>query len=151
MKKKYTVIGLALIMTAFLLLVPSATAKKPLKCEQVFEFDWDLYQWIGTLSGDITGEIVITPSAATFPGRTEHFIETFEITTDGGAIIRGYDIGIWNFNTGRFRTNGYVTQVIDDSGELLYLIGYHVHFQGVTTTVLDGITPLTGEGSIRIY
>lgn len=144
-------ICLAVILSFFLILVPSVSAKKPLRCEMEITFPWDPYQWIGTVEGDIDGDIVITPSSAIFPGATEHFLETFEIVTDEGAIIRGYDSGVWNMKTGRFRTNGRITQVIDESGELLYLVGYKVHFSGVTTTVLDGVTPVEGEGSVRIY
>ncbi len=32
-----------------------------------------------------------------------------------------------------------------------YLVGYRVHFSGVTGTVLDGETPIEGSGSVRIY
>jgi hypothetical protein len=113
-------------------------------------FDWGLFQWIGTISGDIVGVIVITPSSAIFPGSTEHFLETFEIVTGEGVVIRGYDEGVWNMKTGKFRSNGRITRVIDELGEMSYLVGYRVHISGVTGTDLSGV-PIPGSGSVRIY
>ena len=152
MKKSHVqTICLAIVLSHFLILIPSVTAKKPLRCDLEMTLDWGLFQWIGTVSGDINGDITTTPRSASFPGSTEHFLETFEIETDNGVIISGYDEGVWNMKTGRFRTNGRITRVIDDSGEMSYLVGYRVHFSGVTGTLLDGVTPIEGSGSVRIY
>lgn len=152
MEKSYRkAIFFTIILSLIMLLIPNVVAKKPLRCEMEITFPWDPYQWQGNITGDINGVIVITPSKAIFPGATEHFIETFNITTDDGAIIEGYDEGVWNFKTGKFRTNGIITRVTDESGELSYLVGYNVHFMGYTTTILDGVTPINGTASIRIY
>jgi len=150
-KSHVRTIYLAIVLSLFLILIPSVTAKKPLRCDMEMTFYWGPFQWIGTVSGDLDGDITITPSSASFPGSTEHFLETFEIVTDDGVIISGYDEGVWNLKTGRFRTNGRITRVIDDSGEMSYLVRYRVHFSGVTGALLDGETPIEGSGSVRIY
>ncbi len=152
MEKSYRkTIYLTIIISLIIILIPNVLAKKPLRCEMEITFPWDPYQWEGTITGDINGEIVITPSMAIFPGATEHFLEIFEITTSDGVIIRGYDEGVWNFKTGKFRTNGVITEVIDESLELSYLVGYHIHIMGYTSTIIDGETPITGTASVRIY
>jgi len=67
--------------------------------------------WVRTVTGDITGSIVMMEGPATFPGMTEHFDETFTITTTDGVVIKGFDLGVYNLNTFKFRANGGITGV----------------------------------------
>ena len=120
-------------------------AKKPLRCETEIAFDWDLHQWIGTVSGDIEGSITFTPEGASFPGSTEHFFETWVIETDGGDVIKGSHEGVWSFKTFKFRTNGKVTSA---SGEWSHLVGRKVHTIGTTSPF--PAEEVTAEGTFRI-
>jgi len=90
--------------------------------------------WTGTVSGDISGNIILMENPATFPGATEHFDESLTITTTEGVVITGYDLGVYNLKTFKFRANGGITEVSSPDWE--YLVGYNLHFRG-TTTPLD--------------
>ena len=92
--------------------------------------------WTGTLSGDISGSIVIMENPATFPGMTEHFDESWTITTDDGDVLKGYDLGVYNLNMFKFRANGEVTEASSPAME--YLVGYQMHFAGVTSPLVIG-------------
>ncbi len=103
---------------------------KPLRSEIDFELVWaPVPHWEGTLTGDIEGEIIVALQEATFPGTTEHFYETWVITTSDGTI-EGYDNGVWSFVTFKFRANGRITAA---TGSLEHLEGCNVHFLGTTT------------------
>ena len=144
---------LALAMVFAFVLVPmaSATVDETLKCDLYIELNWNWvgfggtspYTWIGTVEGDINGEIYITLVGASFPGKTEHFSETWTIVTDDG-VITGYDEGVWRFVNYKWVANGEVTGA---SGTLSYLIGYNMHYSGVTTEfpVPPG-EPVSGTG-----
>ena len=104
-------------------------------------FEADVYwepapHWVGTVSGDISGSIVMMENPATFPGMTEHFDESLTITTTDGVVIKGYDLGVYNLNTFKFRANGGITEVSSPAWE--YLIGYNMHFSGTTTPLVIG-------------
>jgi hypothetical protein len=103
--------------------------------------------WTGTVSGDISGSIILMENPATFPGITEHFDESFTITTTDGVIIKGYDLGVYNLNTFKFRANGGVTEVSSPAWE--YLVGYNMHFSGTTTPLVIG-GAVHGTGTIAL-
>ena len=119
------------VMCLTLVSVPtfSAQPNKPLRCEVEVVFDWDLFQWIGTVTGDIAGDITFTLSEASFPGTTEHFFETWVIVTTDGEI-EGFDEGVWSFKTYKVRSNGKVTHA---TGDWAYLVGCNVRFRGETS------------------
>jgi len=111
----------------------SAQPMKPLKCSMVITFDPSLPDphWIGTVSGDINGKIEFWEKWTEnyVVGKTEHFFEKFLITT-AYDTVEGFDKGVWNFPTFKFRANGWVTAA---SGEWAYLIGYKMFEIGVTS------------------
>ena len=135
-----------LVLTLTLALIPTGVvlAKNPLKCEINIVLDLNLFQWNGTISGDIEGTFIITPDPLpSFPGSTEHFLETWVIEPAGGGEIRLYQEGVWNFKTGRWRSNGMVTAA---SGGYEHLIGCNVHVRGVTTLPIQH--GMTGTGTL---
>ena len=131
--KKAAVVTLALAL--LMLIVPvapaaSAQPKRPLRCELWMQLSWGPpIQWQGTCTGDIVGSIIVTEGTSSFPGKTEHYSETFVITTDQGKIM-GSDEGVWSFKTFKWRANGMIT---DATGDWAYLVGYNVHDIGSTT------------------
>ncbi len=92
--------------------------------------------WTGTVSGDISGSIVIMENPANFPGITEHFDESWTITTTDGVVIKGYDLGVYNLNMFKFRANGEATEASSPAWE--FLVGYQMHFSGTTTPLVIG-------------
>ena len=92
--------------------------------------------WTGIVTGDISGSIIIMENPATFPGNTEHFDESWTITTTDGDIIKGYDLGVYNLKSFKFRANGGVAEVSSPAWE--FLVGYHMHFSGTTTPLVIG-------------
>ena len=103
--------------------------------------------WVGTVSGDITGSLLLMENPATFPGSTEHFDESCTITTSDGVIIHAYDLGVYNLKAFKFRANGAVTDV--SSSEWDYLVGYRMHFSGTTTPLVMG-GPVHATGMIAL-
>jgi hypothetical protein len=115
-----------------------------------FEADvvWaDIPYWTGTVSGDISGSIVLMENPATFPGQTEHFDESWTITTNDGVVLKGYDLGVYNLNVFKFRANGEVTSA--SSSEWEFLVGYAMHFSGSTTPLVIG-GYVHGTGTIAL-
>jgi hypothetical protein len=131
MRKKLAVAIITGLVIAIALTIPAISQPyKPLRSQIDFELVWDpVPHWEGTLTGDIEGEIIVALQGATFPGTTEHFYETWVITTSDGTI-EGYDNGVWSFVTFKFRANGKIT---DATGSLEHLEGCNVHFMGTTT------------------
>ena len=146
MKKSIPYVFALVVLT--LALIPNVFAHpiKPIRSDVSLTFDWIAFEWTGTVSGDITGSVVVTPDVDNtwFPGKTEHFAETWMIDLGGDDFIEIYDLGVWSFVTFKFRANGRVT---DASATYAYLIGAKVHLMG-TTTPLDS-DPLTATGTIR--
>lgn len=103
--------------------------------------------WSGTVTGDISGSLILMENPATFPGKTEHFNESLTITTTGGALIKGYDLGVYNLNTFKFRANGGITEV--SSSAFDYLVGYNMHYSGTTTPLVIG-GPVHATGTIML-
>jgi len=144
MKSKYLVVTMLAMLC--LLVTPLVIADKPVQCEVEITLDLINKKWDGVISGDIEGTFVITPDPnPSFPGSTEHFLETWVITPDSGGEIMLYQEGVWNFKTGRWRSNGMVTAA---SSEWVHLIGCNVHVRGVTTLPIQH--GMTGEGRLQI-
>ena len=144
MKCKRSIALIALAFTLALLPAVTTQAKKPLKCEIEIKLDLINFQWIGAIYGDIEGTFIITPDPdPSFPGSTEHFLETWVIEPTAGGEIRLYQEGVWNFKTGRWRSNGMVTAA---SEGWEYLIGCNVHVRGVTTLPIQH--GMTGIGTL---
>ena len=131
MRRKLTVAIITGFMVSIAIAIPAISQPyKPLRSQIDFELVWDpIPHWEGVLTGDIEGEIIVALQDATFPGTTEHFYETWVITTSDG-ILEGYDNGVWNFNTFKFRANGEITEA---TGSLEHLEGCNVHFMGFTS------------------
>jgi hypothetical protein len=139
MKKRLLIaILLALVVTLTLVTPASARMKnrdKPLLCLGDMAIRWEDPNveptWSGTISGDVNGAIQVSelPSYDTWGIYT--FTEHFVIATDAG-VIQGLDMGIWFFDTGKFRACGWVT---DATGAHERLTGWMIYQDGVT--VLD--------------
>lgn len=139
------IVLLALAFTLVLVPAGTAQAKKPLGCDISIVLDLNLFQWNGTITGDVEGDFIITPDPVPpFPGKTEHFLETWVISTTDG-YIRLYQEGVWNMKTGKWRSNGMVTSA---DGNWMYLIGCNAHVRGVTTLPIEH--GMTGEGRLTI-
>ena len=146
-KRLTVLLALALAFTLALVPVGTAQAKKPLRCEISIELDWDLFQWNGTITGDIEGDFIIFPDPdPSFPGILEHYVETWVIETDEGSI-EVIQEGVWSFKTFKFKSNGWVT---DATGTWAYLLGSDVHVRGVTTEFLGPPHPISGTGKMWI-
>jgi len=137
---------LALAFALALLPAVSAQPMKPLRCESSIYVDWDAGVWKGTVTGDISGSITITPGVASYPGATEHFFETWGIKTASGSIW-GFDEGVWSFKNFKWITNGRVTGA---NGTWTYLVGCKMHTSGTTSPFLGPGYPLTGVGTMTI-
>ena len=115
--------------------VPAVRADRPLVCE----FEADLVQeplgWIGPVTGAITGTIEIVENPATFPGVTEHFDESFTITTTEGVTIKGGDLGVFNLNNLKFVATGWVSEV--SSPDWQWLVGYTLHMSGTANLLVE--------------
>lgn len=136
---------LSLLFAAVPAVSATSTELKPIRCSADMAFnEWspgDMY-WKGSIYGcSIAGTMKITELPALFPGKTEHFFEEFQISTDTGTIS-GADSGVWSFVTYKFRANGWVTA---GTGSLEYLIGYKVHLSGVSSP-WPGDLPITATG-----
>ena len=87
--------------------------------------------WFGEVEGcSLDGTISFNEQVYVDPiGKTLHFSEDFKIMPASGGEIIGYDLGVWNLTTGKFRSNGYVTSASDEWADL---VGYKFHEMGVT-------------------
>ena len=135
--KLITAMTLALFLAGILIAPAAAQPMKPLRCEVEMQLFWTTpLHWEGTVTGDMEGTITVTELPASFPGKTEHFSETFEIVTANG-LIRGVDEGVWNMKTYKWRANGQVTEA---TGIWADLVGCHVHEMGTTTPLGEEVT-----------
>lgn len=132
--------------------VASAQESEPLRAEMEISIDLSVpsadIHWEGPLTGDIEGAIEFWEhwDENYVVGGTEHFFETFIITTDHGTIT-GVDAGVWNFATFKFRANGWVTEA---TGDWAYLVGYKMHEMGTTTAFPPppGSTTVSGTATM---
>ena len=91
--------------------------------------------WIGTVTGALTGTMVIVENPATFPGKTEHFDESFTITTTEGVIIKGSDTGVFNLKNLKFVALGMISEA--SSPDWQWLVGYELHMTGSANLDVD--------------
>lgn len=125
--------------------VPTVRADRPLVCAIEADLVMEPLGWVGTVTGDIAGTMVIVENPATFPGTTEHFDESFTITTNDGVVIKGWDLGVFSLKHLRFVANGMITEV--SSPDWQWLVGYELHFWG--TANLD-VEPWHVSGMIMM-
>jgi len=124
---------LALVFASASGVAAAPKESEPMRCEMAASLDLSdpNAHWVGPVTGcDIEGTLEVFETPANFfPGQTEHFFETFILTTDSG-VISGVDNGVWAFNTFKFRANGWITQA---TGDWSYLVGYKLHESGYTS------------------
>ena len=114
-----------------------------LRCEFEMQVFWTTPpHWEGTITGDITGTVYITEMEPKFPGITEHYFETWDITTNEGTITI-YQKGVWSFKSFEFRSNGWVTAA---TGTWEFLLKSTAHVYGVTTPLTAD--PIIGQGTM---
>lgn len=115
--------------------VPAVRAERPLVCTAEVDLASPT-SWAGTVTGDVIGSIVILENPATYVGTTEHFDESWAITTTDGVVIKGYDLGVFGLKTLKAVANGMVTDV--DSADWQWLVGYQVHMTAIATVTDTG-------------
>jgi hypothetical protein len=125
--KTITTLTLTLLIGGILIAPVAAQPHKPLNCELQMNLFWTTpLHWEGSVTGDVEGTITVTELPPSFPGKTEHFSETFEIATADG-LIRGVDKGVWSFVTFKWRAVGQITEATgiwaDTIGEKVFEIG----------------------------
>jgi len=101
--------------------------------------------WTGTLEGAITGTIAIAENPATFPGTTEHFDESFTITTTDGTVMKGGDTGVFNLKMFKAVANGAIAEVSSPDWE--WIVGYKLHFSGTADL---SVTPWHFSGIVML-
>lgn len=160
MRKKtillYIVSTLALTMA--IAPIVSAKSNKLLKCDIYMDLNWDFigfgvgdspWSWIGTISGDINGDLYVGLTEAWFPAPgTEHFTENWRIETYDGEVIEGNNKGKWTMANYKWGANG---EVLSATGEWAYLVGSRMHYGGTTTEFpVPYGTPVSGTGKLQI-
>ena len=137
-----------------MLSVPAVAAQsdepEPLKCAMEIDVFWTTpAHWEGTIIGDIEGSIEFWEGPASAVGMVLHFTEDFTIVTKDGAVITGYEKGVYNLNTFKFRANGFVTDVTPATSDWAYLVGYTFHEIGTTTVFVVG-EPVHGTATMML-
>jgi len=156
--KKTAIVVSALAMLVLVILVAPAVWAKTLKCDQTIYYNdygvpgphpyhtAETGYWMGTITGALTGTVYfweLTPEPY-LVGNVMHFSEDFYIDF-GDGWVSGYDKGIWNFATFKFRATGWVT---DTSANYAYLLGNKFHEEGITSS--PNVLPITGTGTCFI-
>ncbi len=106
---------IALLLTSGGVLAAQSNGPKIIKCDQfiaVYSIDLEPH-WRGTLSN-----CALDGAEVHYYGRHDrlglrqvsHFHEHFEIVPWAGGFIKGYDDGLWNWSTWKFRAEGRVTE-----------------------------------------
>jgi len=142
---KRLIILLAFTLAFTLVSVPTVSAQpnKPLRVVMQWDLDYsiDPIGWSGTVSGDITGEITVTLVYARWTGKeqdkTEHFKETWVITTASGEI-HGEEEGMATMGNGKCNARGRIT---DATGPWTHLIGCIFHWKGTAEMTDPGPPP----------
>ena len=159
MKKMNIVLYTAIVLTFVLVVSPlvSADPYTRLDGDVFIALNWDFvgfggtspYSFIGTVSGDIDGDLYISLTAAWFPAPgVEHFTEDWRIEPYSGGDIEGYNKGKWTMSNFKWIANGEVTGA---SSEWQHLIGSKWQYSGTTTEFpVEPPTPVTGIGKWHI-
>jgi len=155
--KKVAVAVLAFALSMMFVAVAPAVSAKTLKCDQVIVVtDWgvagpnpdhpETVYWKGTITGALSGTVYYWENMPDpyIVGKVMHFSEDFYIDF-GNGWVSGYDLGLWNFATFKFRATGWVT---DASENCEYLIGSKFHEEGFTTN--PDVLPIIGTGTCFI-
>jgi hypothetical protein len=149
MRSKLWVV-VVLLLVAFLATAGAAQAKAPLTCEGSFYTDALMDHWEVALTGDVDGTMYVYGDPTReffFPGKTEHFFETWIVFADDGGWFSGTDAGVWSFVTFKFRANGWVTEA---SPEWQFLVGHKFHEIGTTTDPFTG-NPFSVSGDSKMF
>ena len=124
---------LVLLFTSGGVLAAQSNGPKIIKCDQfIAVYSTDSPQhWRGNLSNCVLDKADVHyygQPESWESGKVAHFHEHFVISRDGDSIS-GYDDGLWNFSTWKFRAEGRVTEA---TGKWSYLVGYKFHEMGTT-------------------
>jgi hypothetical protein len=159
MRKKNVVLYIAIVFALTMVIAPLVTAKPNnlLNGDVYIELQWDFdgpggtqpYSFIGTVSGDIDGDLYITLLEAWFPALgVEHFTEYWRIEPYSGGYIEGENKGKWTMSNFKWVANGEVTGA---SLEYDHLIGSKWQYGGTTDDPSVGPPNLvTGNGEFHI-
>jgi hypothetical protein len=157
MRKKNVVLYTVIVFALTMVIAPLVTAKPNnlLKGDVYIELQWDFdpptqpYSFIGTVSGDIEGDLYITLLEAWFPAPgVEHFTEYWRIEPGTGGYIEGENKGKWTMANFKWVANGEVTGA---SPEYDHLIGSKWQYGGTTDDPSVGPPNLvTGNGEFHI-
>ena len=154
--KKVAVVVLALALSTTLMVVTPAVSAKTLKCDQTIYYNdyggpgphpghlGENGYWKGEITGALTGTIYFWEKMCDpyIVGKVMHFSEDFYIDLGSGEWVSGYDTGLWNFATLKFRASGWVTAASENCE---YLIGCKFHEEGFTTN--PDVLPIVGTGT----
>jgi len=160
--KKVAVVVLALALSTTLLVVTPAVSAKTLKCDQTIYYNdyggpgphpghlGENGYWKGEITGALTGTIYFWEKMCDpyIVGKVMHFSEDFYIDL-GNGWVSGYDNGVWNFATFKFRSTGRIT---DASANCAYMIGCKFYEEGLTTNPGPEFNqlPIIGTGTCFI-
>ena len=168
MRKKNIVLYTVRVFALAMVLIPLSIAKPNtrLNGDCFIQLQWDFvgfnpdpvgnpgdpnfqnpYSFIGTVSGDIDGDLYIALLEAWFPAPgVEHFIEYWRIEPETGGYIDGENKGKWTMSNFKWLANGEVTGA---SLEYEYLIGSKWQYSGKTNNP-DIDDPVVGYGTWHI-
>ena len=126
----------ALLLTSGGVLAAQSNGPKIIKCDQfiaVYSTDPEPH-WRGTSATAPSMELKSTTTdrrrrRAGSPARSHTSTRTSSSIPTSGGFIKGYDDGLWNFSTWKFRSEGRVTEA---SPEWSHLVGYKFHEMGTT-------------------
>jgi len=143
-KKMVTILAFS-VMCLTLVSVPAVSAQpnRPLRVVMAWDLDYSISPigWSGTVSGDIEGDIVVTLVYARWTGReqdkTEHWKETWVITTASGEI-HGEEEGAATMGNGKCNARGRITHA---TGPWTHLIGCIFHWKGIAWMTDPGPPP----------
>jgi hypothetical protein len=97
---------------------------------------------MGDITGGITGTCYFWETERNYiVGSVMHFFEDFYIDL-GDGWVSGYDNGIWNFATFKYRAHGWIT---DASENYAHMIGCKFYEEGVTSN--PDVLPIIGPGT----
>jgi hypothetical protein len=151
-------VPLGLVLLVILAVLTPAVTATTQKCDQTITINdygapgphpdhSETIYWMGVISGDLSGTIYfweLMPDPY-LVGNVMHFLEDFYIDF-GDGWVSGYDKGVWNFATFKYRATGWVT---DASANYEDLIGCKFHEEGVTNHGPESL-PITGTGTCFI-